>query len=112
MATGPKSAWGGKRPGAGRPVNTLNAQQVDNMLTAAEKKAEEKGKTIDEILLGFIYDENNTKSERRQCIKVWKEYTMARLSEGGDTDKQLGPQVYLPEERPDSTKVVPIKQTG
>lgn len=100
MTTGPKSGWGGAREGAGRPKETLSAQQVRLMLQKAKVYSEKYGKEIDEILLDFIYDEGSSKRERAQCIKLWKEYTMARLQEGGEADRQLGPAVFLPEHHP------------
>ena len=108
MATGPKAGWGGPRAGSGRPKETLSVQQVREMLAKAKEYAKKYEKTIDEILLGFIY-EGDKKSECLQAIKLWKEYTMAKLQEGGDTDINLGPGIYLPGERPDPAKVVPIK---
>ena len=70
------------------------------MLKKAEKWAKEKGKDIDDILLGFIYDLDATLRDRTACIKLWKEQTVPRIQEGGGTDLALGPAVYLPELKP------------
>ena len=100
---------GGARPGAGRKagqVGTISAQQVERMLRAARKYRKKYGKSIDEVLLGFIYgeaEEGEAKpkfSDRVTSIKVFKEYTIAKMQEGGETDKALGPAVFLPEQRP------------
>jgi hypothetical protein len=109
MSTGPKAGWGGRREGAGAKKQTLSAFQVQQMLDKAKEYAEKYGKSVDDILLTFIYDEKASLKDRAACIKLWKEYTIAKLSEGGEADKNLGPGIYLPEERPDPAKVVPIK---
>lgn len=108
MSTGPKSGWGGARPGSGRKPQTLSQTQVREMLSAAKKRAAATGKTIDDILLGFIYDDDARMGDRLAAIKLWKEYTIAKLQEGGETDKGLAPQVFLPEALPDPAKVVHI----
>ena len=100
MSTGPKSGWGGAREGSGRPKETLSAQQVRIMLSTAKKYADKYGKDIDEVLLDFVYGEEVPTKDRIACLKIWKEYTVAKLQEGGDTDKALGPAVFLPEHHP------------
>jgi hypothetical protein len=112
MATGPKTGWGGVRPGSGPKTKTLSASQVELMLDKAKKKAEETGKDVDDILLDFIYDADGSKKDRIACIKLWKDFSMVRISEGGDADKNLGPGIYLPGEKPDPTKVVELKQVS
>lgn len=112
MATGPKSGWGGARPNSGPKKQTLSAAQVQVMLNKAKERAEKEGKEIDDILLDFIYDGEGSTKDRVACIKLWKEFSMARISEGGEADRELGPGIYLPEERPDPSVVVPIKKSG
>lgn len=109
MSTGPKSGWGGRREGAGRPKQTISAEQIENMILKAKKRADEEGKDLDDLLLDLAYDKQVANKDRIACIKVYKEYTIAKMSEGGDADKNLGPGVYLPNERPDPAKVVPLK---
>ena len=112
MSTGPKTGWGGARPGAGRPKDTYTAQQIRKMLKLAKQFAKKHGKQIDEVILEFIYDPELPTVHRVNCIKLWKEITMPKISESGETAKALGPGIYLPNERPDPSKVVPIKKTG
>ena len=112
MSTGPKAGWGGPRPGSGPKKKTLSLHQVQLMLEKAKEYAEKKKKTIDDILLEFIYDEKSPLRDRAACIKLWKEYTIAKMQEGGETDKEAGPGIYLPGEKPDQTKVVELKKTG
>lgn len=101
MSTGPKTEnRGGYREGAGRKPETLSARQVAEMLRKAKKWAKENGEEIDDILLSFIYDKGLSVKDRTACIKLFKEYTMMKLQEGGETDKALGPAVFLPEQHP------------
>lgn len=108
MATGPKGGWGGKREGSGRKKETLSGNQVREMLAKAKKYAEKHGKTIDEILLDIIYAEETGVKDQLAGIKLWKEYTIAKIQEGGDTDTELGPNIFLPEKRPDTSNVVEL----
>lgn len=113
MSTGPKSGWGGARQGAGRPKQTVSAEQIERMILKAKKFAEEKGKDLDDLLLEMAYDVGNVSDkDRLACIKVFKEYTIAKMQEGGEADKSIGPGIYLPGEKPDPTKVVELKQAG
>jgi len=81
------------------------------MLAKAKERAKATGKDVDDILLDIIYSQESV-SPRDQlaAIKLWKDYTMARISEGGETDKFLGPQIYLPEPMPDPAKVLQIRK--
>lgn len=92
--------WGGARPGSGPKPQTLSARQVQLMLDAAEKKAAETGKTIDELLLDLIYDPDTPKKDFLAAVKLFKDKTMAQITEGGDADRQLGPALFLPEKHP------------
>ena len=109
MATGPKGSWGGPRPGSGPKTQTLSAQAVRKLVSTAEAWAAKTGKHIDDILVGFIYDETLSCRDRTLAIKLVKEYTMAKLVEGSENDVALGPALYLPEERPDPANVIPIE---
>lgn len=103
MSTGPKKIEnrGGARPGAGRKPETLSAKQVQLMLDKAKEYAEKHGKTVDEILLDFIYGSEIKDADKLAAIKLFKTYTIAKLQEGGETDLVLGPGIFLPEQRPD-----------
>lgn len=101
VSTGPKKDnRGGAREGAGRKPQTLSMRQVQAMLDAADERAKKEKKTIDEILLDFIYDTKLTAKDRAACIKLFKDFSTAKISEGGETDTALGPAVYLPQQRP------------
>jgi len=109
MSTGPKGGWGGARPGSGPKKPTLSAASVAQLLKTARKWARNEKKSLDDVLFGIIYDEEIPPQSRLFGIKLVKEYTMAKLAEGSETDRSLAPAVYLPEERPDPGKVVAIK---
>lgn len=112
MSTGPKHGWGGKREGAGRKPDTLSAATLRERLHRAKERAEKEGKTVDEILLDFVYDSEMSKKDRISSMKLWYDVTTPKIQEGGEADKANGPGIYLPEEKPDPSVVVPIKQAG
>ena len=110
---------GGARPNSGPKRETLSVRQVKEMNAKAKAYAKKYGKTIDEILLDFIYgvtevrlkvegeDGDSTEDimakkvgtrDRIACIKLWKDHTGIKLMEGGEADKNAGPSVYLPEQ--------------
>lgn len=107
---------GGFRAKAGRPKETLSYNQVREALDKAAEYVEMTGKTIDEILLDFIYDlvpnEEVVTRDRLAAMKLWKDCTRVKISEGSEADKELGPEFYLPERRPDPAKIVPIKEAS
>ena len=75
------------------------------MLKKAETYAKDFGKDVDDILLEFIHAKGErgdqaTINQSIACIKLWKEYTIAKLEEGGEADRTLGPKVFLPEQHP------------
>ncbi len=106
MAKQAKSSnWGGARPGSGPKAETLSVSQVRKMLKKAETYAKEFGKDVDDILLDFIHatgerGEQATINQSIACIKLWKDYTIAKLQEGSEADRTLGPKVFLPEQHP------------
>lgn len=73
------------------------------MLRKARKYARKYGKTIDEVLLDQIYLETTRPVDKIAAIKLFKEHTSPKLTEGGSADTALaakGPAVYLPQHRP------------
>lgn len=111
MTSGPKTVEnrGGARPGAGAKPKTLSARQVQAMLDKAKEYAEKHKKTVDEVLLDFIYCSESKDADRLAAIKLFKTYTIAKLQEGGETDVALGPGIFLPEQRPDPASFQVIK---
>lgn len=70
------------------------------MLRKARKFAKQYGKDLDDLLLEFAYDPNGRVQDRLGAVKVFKDLTMAKITEGGETDKTLAPALFLPEQRP------------
>lgn len=100
---------GGWRPNSGKKPETLSAYQVQQMLDTAERYAKTHGKTVDDILLDFVYAQVKVDARTQlAAIKLFKDKTCVPISEGGDADTNLAPTVYLPEERPDPAKVVQL----
>lgn len=99
---------GGYRPGSGRkPIGTtpLSQIQVKRMLRKGRKWAREHGKDVDDWLLTVIYGADTKDSDRIAAIKLWKDHTTVKISEGGAADKALGPAIFLPEQHPALTAV-------
>ena len=96
----PKTKAGGKREGAGRKPETLSGFQVHEMLMTAKKWAKDQGKTIDDILMYIVYDKKTTDNARLAAIKLFKDYTIPKIKEGGEADKTLAPAVFLPGKNP------------
>ncbi len=55
---------------------------------------------IDDVLVSMVYDENITDNNRLAAIKLVKDLSAPKISEGGAADRQLGPAVFLPEKHP------------
>ena len=97
--------WGGARPGSGRKNLTMTQKQVQTMLKAAKTfKARANGVSIDDILLQVIYakqlhGEQIKVSERLHAIKIFKEFTMVKVSEQTQNiNLNQSPQIYLPKQ--------------
>ncbi len=98
---------GGKREGAGRPSETLSVRQVKAMRAKMEDRSKITGKDENDILIDWIQarDEDNVSidigiRDRIACVKLWKEYTSPKITEGGEADKVVGPAVFLPKRHP------------
>ncbi len=91
---------GGKRAGAGRPKETLSASQVAEFARAANEMAKKQGKTLQEVVLGFAYDEDEPTKDRLAATKLYWDKSVINVTEGGEADKDNGPAVYLPKQRP------------
>jgi hypothetical protein len=70
------------------------------MLRKARKAYRKHGKDVDDVLLSFVYDVELKPTDRLAAIKLWKEYSSPKPGEGGTADKELGPAVFLPAQRP------------
>ena len=104
-----KRQWGGARPGAGRPKETLSAASLREMKDKEREWAKKNnGKDVNDFIMAVIYNDTETLDldsdvslkDRIACAKLWKDKTMIPVSEGGEADQGLAPVTYLPEERP------------
>ena len=80
------------------------------MRKAAEKRAKQEGKTLYDILLDFSYDAGLSVKDRQASIKLYLDKMHISVSEGGETDKALGPSIYLPEQKPVLASVTDIRK--
>lgn len=102
-----KDNRGGKREGAGRPSETLSVRQVKDMRAKMKARAKITGKDENDILIDWIQacEADGTVvdigiRDRIACMKLWKEYTSPKITEGGEADRVVGPAVFLPEQHP------------
>lgn len=108
-----KDNRGGKREGAGRKPGysqareALSVRQVKDMRAKMKARAKITGKDENDILIDWIQacEEDGTPVEvgtrdRIACMKLWKEYTSPKITEGGEADKAVGPAVFLLEQHP------------
>jgi hypothetical protein len=80
------------------------------MREAAEKRAQQTGKTLFEVVLDWIYDETQPIKDRQTAMKLYLDKMLIAVSEGGEADKDAGPAVYLPTQRP-QLEAVKVEQT-
>ena len=97
---GKKDNRGGARPNSGPKPQTLSVTQLQAMRKAAEKAAKKHGKTLFDVCLAWIYDEDLTIDRRQAAWKMYCDKMLIAVSEGGEADRAAGPQVFLPEQRP------------
>jgi len=117
MSTGPKARpgttpRGGARPNSGpKPIFGVSEKELNGLFRALKKKAKETGKTWQDLFAGHLYSDDwrEAAAYHRMLtdqIKVRKE------DKHVTTQKVEGPAIFLPEERPDPAKVVPLKSVG
>lgn len=127
------AGWGGKRAGSGRkPAYMATDAQVRAMLRAAKKRAQDEGKTLDDVLLDLIYNRQAYEVEKRggkveivlevspkdriAAIKIYKEFTIGKRIETESHNHNYqheGPVIGLPEMDPDpALKVVQGGKSG
>ena len=120
MSGKPKSSWGGTRPGAGRPKQSISVRQVNAMLRKGRKWAKDTGYDIDDFLLAVIGADTEllgvdsvSMKDRIACAKLWKEYTMARVTEQNINEpKPLGPVICLPPIKGEDPALAVVKCSG
>jgi hypothetical protein len=108
---------GGSRPGAGRPKRIKNFSEVvkKDFLKAAKEKAKETGRTLGQVVVGLIYDENIQDSVRIAALKAWVEVVVVKESKQTVEEHRFtGPAICLPPmlPRPDRIKDEEKKLNG
>ena len=108
---------GGKREGSGRPKKSLSVIQVEDLLKCILEREKLAGTTINDVLLDFALAEDRSGThikigirDRATSIKMLKDLTAPKITEGGETDKALGPSIYLPEQKPKLEVVTDIQK--
>src|SRR5688572_17428568 len=116
MSTGPKQEnRGGYRPNAGRkpgPQTSLGAYQAARLLRKVRRYSKRHGKDPDDLLLDIIYSTEERTADRLAAMKLLKEHTAPKITEGGEADKALGPALFLPEQRPPELAVIHGSKSG
>lgn len=98
-----KENRGGYRPNAGRKPGkstTLSSYQVARLLRKARRFAKQHGKDHNDVLFEIIHSPQERTADRLAAIKHLNDMLIPKIQEGGQADKELGPVVYLPEQRP------------
>lgn len=96
---------GGARPNTGPKPEPLSAKQLRLMLREVKRRAKKEGKTITGGILDIFYSKSTADALKLTAGKLLLDKTMIQVSEGGETDKALGPAVFLPEQRPVLTSI-------
>ena len=91
---------GGARPNSGPKPEPLSAKQLRLMLREVTRRAKKEGKTVTGGLVDMFYSGTTSDTVKVTVAKLILDKTMIQVSEGGEADKQLGPAVFLPEQRP------------
>lgn len=105
-----KENRGGARPNSGPKPFSLSTNQVKGLLRTVKKAAKKHGQSIDDILVEMVYTEKTTDNNRLAAIKLIKDLSAPRISEGGEADRTLGPSIYLPDQKPTLAAVTDIKK--
>jgi hypothetical protein len=90
---------GGSRPGSGRPKRVKNFSDAvkKDFLKAAKEKAKETGRTLGQVVVGLIYDENIQDSVRIAALKAWAEVVVVKESKQTLEEHRFnGPVIGLP----------------
>jgi len=118
MSTGPKrtrentTPKGGKRPGAGRPaVFGVSEKELKGLFSALKKKAKEEGKTWQDLFADHLYSDDWREAAAYHRM-LTDQIKVSKQEKHVEVKKVEGPAIFLPEERPDPAKVVPLKSVG
>lgn len=76
------------------------------LLRSVKRRAKREGKGLVDVLLDLLYSAETADRDKIAIVKLVWDRTMAQMTEGGVTDRALGPAVYLPQHRPVLTAIV------
>ncbi len=108
MSSGPKSGWGGRRPGAGRPPAVIPNKALKPLLRALRVAKKTTGKDVFELLVGFAYGDSISTKDRILAIKIILDRLYSAPQEQEQTAK--APESVariLPPLRPDPADFLP-----
>lgn len=109
-----KENRGGKRAGAGRKPKAPKEIDTDaraKWVIAAEKIADEKGKTIEYAALKLFFGRKTPPTLKAAILKAYNEATLVKTSDKSVSIKEerIGPVIALPPSKPDPAKLIPIE---
>ncbi|MDD5189462.1 MAG: DNA alkylation repair protein [Dehalococcoidales bacterium] len=128
MSTGPKklneftnsqregtTKRGGARKGSGPkkriPIFGVRESELKDLFKALKKEAKKQGQTWQENFAERLYSED--KNEARAFYKMLTDQIKVQAAEKHVvTENKVEPTIFLPEERPDPSKVVPIHKAA
>lgn len=91
---------------------TLSVRHVARLLRLGRRYEKKHGRDVHDILLSIIYGmdlEGNaveaTTAERLEAIRLFYDFTMARITEGGEVDRRLGSDPSLRDDRPNLASI-------
>lgn len=117
MSTGPKqrpstTPRGGKREGSGRKHTFgLSEAALRKLFLALKKQAKEAGQSWQENFAKHLYSEDWRESAAFHRM-LTDQIKVNKQEKNINVTKHDSPTIYLPEEKPDPAKVVPIKQVS
>jgi hypothetical protein len=108
---GKKGKSGGKRTNSGRKEikRNFSAEVKGRVRKAAEKLEKEFGYGIEECILRLLYDDKFHPTAKSGIAKWYADVLVTKESEKTITHKgETKPEIYLPKEKEDPAKIIPI----
>lgn len=113
--------WGGRRPGAGQPKKSLSVGQLKEIKRLTKARAKKEGRQWLDVLYDFIYghewrdgekvDLELEPRDRISALRLLADVALVKQSEQNvNVSRAEGPQIYLPEMRPDPAKLIVLPE--
>lgn len=96
-------ARGGARVGAGRKPGAFSVARMQELMDEVRAREKLEGRSLLSILLDEAFSK---KATRLAAARYILDKTTVAVTEGGESDRELGPAFYLPEKRP---QIVAVK---